>query len=264
MDVIQSDVDELETLFGKLSECTSDHIREKKIPFDLFLNRLTNLHFRSRQQHKEFLLDLFSGVSTVDKAWAKLNLYWDFLNYSLLDHLVYKFGNQALMSSMEVYKMKLKAFRLRTRVCDFTEYFNIRQKNVVYAGLKNIEAELKKKWEECTLQDLEEWKENITQGLLLPSFVLILQGLNPGCVCVMWAIPAVFAESVMRIMETMDTKDFYMKHDIISLRIDGKEFDKPTVSVITSDQGISQPSSISGEVCNGFLWLHACFYTLHL
>ena len=225
MDAIWRDTCELETLFGELSRRTSDHTKEKEISFDLFLNYLTNLYF-GHQQHREFLLDLLSDVSTVDIAWSKLSLCWNFLDFSLLDHLVYKFNDPALSNSMEEYKTNIKAFRLRTRVCDFAEYFNFRRENLVHEGLKKIEARLKKKWEECTLQEFEDWRENITQKLLVPKFALVLQKLmiNSGSVSVTWAIPAKFAALIASTMETLDMKGFSEEYSITSLKIDGKEY----------------------------------------
>ena len=118
------------------------------------------------------------------------------------------------------YKESLREFRCKTRLCDFARHF----KEEVNESLeKLLKVKFAKNWEECTLEDLENWKESITQKLLLPSYVLILKDTDSGCVSVTWAIPAMFAASVMEDMERMDMREFCVEHSILALRIDGKE-----------------------------------------
>ena len=123
------------------------------------------------------------------------------------------------------YKQSLGEFRGKTRLCDFARHFK-EEVNKSFLGqelMELLEVKFAKNWEECTLEDLENWKESITQKLLLPSYVLILKDTDSGCVSVTWAIPAMFAASVVEDMETMDMREFCVEHSILSLRIDGKE-----------------------------------------
>ena len=133
-----------------------------------------------------------------------------------------QFGDNALKTSMLKYKESLREFRYKTRLCDFVRHF--KEVNKCLGGeelMSLLQVKFEKNWEECTLEDLENWKESITQTLLLPSFVLILKETDSGCVSVTWAIPVMFAASVMEDMETMDMGEFCV--EILSLRIDGKE-----------------------------------------
>ena len=201
---------------------------EQEISTRDFKRRLTSLPIKNKSQHKEFLEQLWPQISTatVEDIWFKLEMYWDFMNYSLLQHLVNIFGDDALKTSMLKYKESLKEFRCNTRLCDFARHFKD-QVNECLVGqkvMKFLEVKFAKNWEECTLEDLENWKESITQKLLVPSYVLILKDTDSGCVSVTWAIPAMFAASVMEDMETMKMREFCVEHSILSLRIDGKEW----------------------------------------
>jgi len=50
--------------------------------------------------------------------WSILNLYWDFLNYDLLEHVIGNFGSQDLKHQMQDYIEEFSEFKRRTRLCD--------------------------------------------------------------------------------------------------------------------------------------------------
>ena len=196
---------------------------EKEISPSDFKQRLTSLPVKTKKKHKDFIEQILPQMSAADiqYIWYKMEMYWDFLNYSLLEHLVNKFGDSALKTSMLEYRETLREFRYKTRLCDFVRHFKEVNKCLGGEELTSLlKVKFEKNWEECTLEDLENWKESITQTLLLPSFVLILKDCDSGCVSVTWAIPAMFAASVMEDMKTMDMREFCV--EILSLRIDGK------------------------------------------
>ena len=238
--------DKLERKFREIGYHASDIIMEQGITPRDFKRRLTSLPVKNKSQHKEFLEQLWPEISTasVEDIWFKLRMYWDFLNYSLLEHLVNEFGDDILKISMLEYKESLREYRCNTRLCDFARHFKEEMNKHFVSGelMTLLEVKFAKKWEECTLEDLENWKESITQKLLLPSYVLILNDIDSGCVSVTWAIPAMFAASVM---EDKDMRAFCVEHSILSLRIDGKE------CVSTQSLNLNQEESHASTVRGG-------------
>ena len=95
-----------------------------------------------------------------------MSTYWDFLNYTLIENLVEKFGDSDLISRMQDYKKDLKEFRIKTRLCDFAKYHTECNEQVTEGDLKELVVKLKQSWEECTLEDLEKSKKT----LLINSF----------------------------------------------------------------------------------------------
>lgn len=227
-DNIRKNADTLDKWFRKLVKSTYNKIMEEKVDIDDIKLCLTNLPVRNRKQHEEFLKENWSKISNASQVrdiWFQLGYYWDFLNYSLLEYLINEFCEEqgSLVAMMEDYKMKLREFRCQTHLCDFAKHFKDVNKSLTEDNMKTFEVKLDKKLEQCTLQDLENWKENITQKLLLPSFVAKLHAIGPGCISVTWAIPTVFAVSLMESVETMDLADFCEEHGILSMKIDGKD-----------------------------------------
>ena len=191
-----------------------------------FRARLFALPIKYREQHKEFLQQLKNDVEkdkTIEDVWIRLSDYWDFLNYTLLENLVHKFGNQSLNASMNDYIKKLKEFRSSTRVCDFAEYCTKINERLKKHHLQDIILKFNQSWEECTLEDLENLKENISHKFFLPSFVMNLKDIQPGSIVVTWTLPTLIASAIMEILETTYVSEFCNENGIESITIDGKE-----------------------------------------
>lgn len=248
---IRQTTDHLEQLFRKLVKLTYTIIRQEQIDIEDFKICLTNLPVKNRKQHEDFLNENWSKISSASETrdiWFKLSSYWDFLNYSLLEYLINEFcsEHESLIVMMEDYKKNLKEFRHNTRLCDFAEHFKEVNKCLIEADMKKFEVKLDKNWEECTLEDLENWKENITQKLLLPSFGMKLHAIGPGCVTVTWAIPTVFAISLTESMETMDVGGFCEEHGIISIMVDGKKHVCSRSPVMEGSANHEEPHTSTG------------------
>ena len=92
---------------------------------DVFKARLSNLSVRNKKLHQKFLgvmLTRLDGTSTLGDLWTRLNMYCNFLNYSLMEHLVKKFGDETLRTDFQEFKEHLKVFRCKTQLRDVAKY----------------------------------------------------------------------------------------------------------------------------------------------
>ena len=183
---------------------------------------------QNKVQHQEFLEKnclQISDATRIEEIWMKLSNYWNYLNFSLLEHVIKTFCGEALMARMEEYKKKLKVFRHTTRLCVFAEYYKTIPKCLlVDEDLKEFVVKHDKNWNMCTLQDLENWKESLTQKLLIPLFIMNPKEINMGCVSITWAIPAIFTLSLVEKLKTLDMSEFCDEHKIMSLTFNGVEY----------------------------------------
>ena len=238
---LRTAVEELEDQFSDMADRTLDIITDKEVTVQLFKKRLINLNVRNKEMHEEFLdSNIFAetNAESVKDMWRKLSNYSNFLNYTLVEHTIKKFGDRDLLETMKAYKRKLEIFRSKTRLCDFAIIF----KGITKCKEVLMEVKFDKNWETCTLQDMEEWKESLTQKLLLPSFTVNPKDISTGCVSITWAIPAMFTPSLVEKLKTLD-KNFCKEHKIMSLTLDGVEYlgapvmEDPHTSVSSKDTG---------------------------
>ena len=187
-EILEKQIQSLENQFIEIALQTFGIIKKKKLDFSQFRARLVTVPIKYREHHKEFfqkLVEYIEKDTTIEHIWMRLSSYWDFLNYTLLENLVERFGDYTLKDDMIDYVKRLKEFRSTTHVCIFAKYCTKVNKKLSEHDLQDFILKFKKKcWEECTLEDLENVKENISHKFFLPSFVMNLKDIQPGSIVV--------------------------------------------------------------------------------
>lgn len=218
----------LEELFSNLIDGTERIIRDNQISMKALENHLSKLNVRNKTQHREFLTVILPRItknSTLDDIWGNFCRYFNFLNYSLLEHLVKRLGDTRLLTEFEDYKERIKSFRCKTRVRDFAVYLKELNPSLSKQRLKKFIVKWKKSWDTCTLEDLERSKQNVTEKFFIPTNFLILVDAGSGSISVTWAVPDMIALSIKENLDRVDVREFCRVDGIISMCIDGSEYD---------------------------------------
>ena len=219
----------IENLQGRFNEIvlqTRRHMKKIDIDVEEFTAGIFALTVENKQHHREFLEKIKNDIDTdktVGKIWATLSLYWNFLNYSLLEILIHHFGDDDLKIKMKEYVRQLKKFRSKTRVLDFAKFCIKINEDLTEHDLKDFVISLGESWDECTLEDLETLKENITQKFLLPSFAMNIKDIKPGSIIVTWTLPTLIASALRENLKNMDINEFCKENEIEHILIDSKE-----------------------------------------
>ncbi len=212
----------MEDLFSVLCDRTFDILQSQNISVGVFRARLSNLSVRNKQLHKEFLGLMLSRLdrnSTLEDIWERLSLYCNFLNYSLMEHVVKKFGDEALKTEFQEFKEQLKAFRLKTRLCDVAKHLRMINETLSKQDITSLVVNFNKSWEECTLEDIETSRKGIAQKLFLPSYFFVWLDAKPGCISMTWAIPTIITEALKESMDRADIVEFCIAQGITSLHL---------------------------------------------
>ena len=141
---------------------------------------LISLDVFQQREHQEFIKDHLTNIDKethLNNLWARLGIYWNFLNFDLLEHVVNKFGSEDLKHKMKLYKCDLQSFRRITRVCHFIDCWPV-QGEAPETDLQEFVAKMKQDWGTCALEDLDEIKGVITSKFFIPKFALWLQTLK--------------------------------------------------------------------------------------
>ena len=226
INMVNKQTDKLQKIFRGIVGRAFSTIKEKKITVDLLLINLVNAPIEDREMHKKFFDMIYMELSKEPrllKVWLSLSKHWNFLSYSLLEQVVCDYGDEDLKTDMEDYKKQLKQFRCATRLCDFAKYSVKINENLSEQNLKCFTIKLGQSWDECTLEDLENLSEKISQRFFLPPFSLVLHDINPGCINVTWAVPVMITVSLKENIENTDMGEFCKEHGIMAISIDGQE-----------------------------------------
>ena len=191
----------------------------------IFLSRVTYLPVSARSQHHSFIKENLTNIPppvTFESIWSILNLYWDFLNYGLLQHVINKCGSEDLKQQMQNYVDELSIFKQTTRLCDFIESWPCRDDEPPEDRLKKVVVKMKHDWSQCTLQDVESFKRALVHKFFLPEFDILLQNAEKGCVCVTWLTSPSVATLLQQNLANIET-EFFKKHGIDAVTIDGQD-----------------------------------------
>ena len=191
----------------------------------ILLSLVTCLPVSLRPQHRSFIEEKLTNITppeTFAKIWSILNLYWDFLNYGLLEHVIKQCGSECLKQQMQEYVRQLSAFKKTTRLCDFIESWPCRDDGPPEDQLKKVVVKMKHEWSQCTLQDIESFKKALVHKFFLPEFDILLQKAERGCVSVTWLTSSSIATLLQQNLANIET-EFFKKHGIDAVTIDGQD-----------------------------------------
>ena len=90
----------------------------------ILLSLVTCLPVSAHPQHRSLIEEKLTNIQppvTFENIWSILNLYWDYLNYGLLQHVINKCGSKDLKQQMQDYVDELSTFKQTTRLCEFIE-----------------------------------------------------------------------------------------------------------------------------------------------
>ena len=220
---VEDQVQYFENRFGDLVDKACREVKEIN-PHILF-SRVTCLPVSVRQEHRTFIEEKLTNIrppAAFESIWSILNLYWDFLNHGLLEHVINQCGSKELKQEMQSYILALSVFKQTTRLCDFIKNWPCRDERPPEGYLKKVVLKMQKEWSQCTLQDVESFKAALVQRLFLPKYDILLQTAIEGCVCVTWLTSPSTATELQQNLANIEP-EFFKKHGIDAVTIDGQD-----------------------------------------
>ncbi len=182
---------------------------EQKVTGRRLTSCLMSLSVRIRDDHEEFLDEDLAEVEECVRlmpVWRRLTKYCDFLNYELLEHVINTLGHDCLKTDMEEYVYEIRIFHKKTRLCDFVENWPKRGTKPPEDKFKKLVAKMDLEWSKCTLEDVERFREALTQKFFPKNSTLLLKEIGEGCVMITWYIPADTAVVLKRDLQTHVTE----------------------------------------------------------
>ena len=154
-------------------------------------------------QFIEKMLDKMLNLPNVNKIFKHLNLYWSYLQYSLLKHIIECYSDpqdsidlqQPLVSpdlqeAMEKYEEDIEAFKIETTVGQLIEVGLGRLKMDPPPGFSRTTVRLSKDVSEYTLRELDDIRRRTAKAFSLPDFVIVLERVYRCSLGTVWHIPS--------------------------------------------------------------------------
>ena len=217
MDLAQ-EVDALEARYDDLSYVIQTELEEKQTQVKRFRHTLTNLPLEIKHDHCQYIQEHLREIENIDNIeclFHHLNLYWSFLDYSLLEHIIKRHGSKELKTKMRIYVKDITEFRKKTTLSQLSGYWSERVS--LPPHFSQLTIKLDKDPTKCTVDELLlRFKTSLCKDLSLPQYSLVLVRTGEGCLTTVWHIPASL-EAHFRI--TNFQPSFIGRHGILQLKL---------------------------------------------
>ena len=195
----------MEESFASLLLTASIELRKLGVPVDEVVLYLTSL--KASTQADEPLFDKYTlsllNESSLNQIFTILSRTGavNFLNFRLLQLVVKKFGNQNLKDQMKKYGEEVTKFMKETK---FTDFYRIWSGQAAHGSVPNYQLlviKLDRKWPEATLSIIADMESYLAGEFQLNAFIFHFSQANPGCVSLVWLIPACAARLIKEAMK---------------------------------------------------------------
>ena len=244
---VQGEIDTLKGMYDHLFMKTVKSFKQKTVETPTFLSELRTsiaiLPSSLKDEHKQFLKEHSSEIAkatSVDELFITVNCYSDFLNCSLVVHVIDRFGDDQLREDLQDYIVQLEAFRCRTNLTDFVAAHAGNQE--IPPDFIRVVLKMGPQWELHTLNDLEEFRKTLRGRSFLTSYAFRFTGVETGSIFLTWSVPRTCSDFLVSSLDL----HFRQQYQIEGVTIDG-------VDLAIEEYGIEEqdPDAVTPKVSGG-------------
>ena len=155
-----------------------------------------------------FISSVLKTMTTLEEMFQEISKQglWSYLNYHLLHQVIKQFGshNQDLQMRLQKYRQNLNGFKLATKLEEYMSTYQPENEPSLLATARDLPSpdpdpalftrlslKIKLKISEQSFNYIDELWESVADTLLLPHYMMLLEEVARGCVCITWRIPSV-------------------------------------------------------------------------
>ena len=170
-------------------------------------------------------------AQSVDDLFYAADDYWDFLNFSLLEHLINRHASEEIKVEVVEYGQKIRVFRKKTPLNIFSKVYQRKEVRKVDNNFRKIVTEHKIDWSTATLEDVETLRNQLCSELSLYEFSLQVAVLISGSVVITWLVPQSLVEYFLKSVKL--NSQSLRDHHVAKITIDGFIVYDSTIGVYT-------------------------------
>lgn len=235
---VESRIELFEERFDYMKMATLKELEARKVDLKKVRNYLTSL--RALRGEKDIVIFLKSimnelcNSTTIEAIFCHLNLYWGYLNFHLLDHIIKQFHLSELQKEMNEYKAEMEEFKNRTPL----ETFGKAQKMhnpVIPDGFEKLVSQHQFS-KSATLNEVEKIRLALKKEYSLEDCALMLYKVLCGSIVIVWLVPNSVAKHIFLMASSVVNQQF---REIMLIRLE------LPVKTIYKDDLISATSVVS-------------------
>ena len=213
---LEEEIKQFEEKYADLVVFVRNAFKRGGVSFEKVQNGLMQLPV-SLKQYARLLQNEASHLaraSSIDELFFILSPHWDFLNPSLLAYLTHRFGDEHTIRSVEEYLGELKVFRMRTKINSFIDKWT----GILPPDTQEIVMELGDNWREQSLEQLEEFRIEVSRKRCFEDYVMPLKRIKVSSVDAVFSLP----DSVdIHSLELENLREFFREHQVLKIILNG-------------------------------------------
>lgn len=178
-----------------------------------------------RKDHYKYLKESLSDMAKAghsEEIFLNFNLYWSFIDYTLLKYIIDRFGSRQLKDEMFDYEADLSVFREHTTLDQMIKCWKDCEPQNPPPEFSKLTTKLDRKASEYTLQELECLRQKFCREFSLSKCFMMLRYFIEGSVIIVWMIPSVLAPGLTETIQcNIHSTTFFQSSDILELTLDG-------------------------------------------
>lgn len=222
---VSAQIRQFMTKFETLALSCLSELEETQLGLRKFRHSLMLLPATIKLEHTAFLkenLPTFLRAESLEEIFMHLNLYWNFIDYSLLDYIIDRFCSEGLKMEMSEYRSDLENFRRVTTIGQMIRSWPGRVEPP--PSFTEFTNTLDRDASTFTLEELEELRMKICNEFTLSNFILMFRGVVEGSLIITWFVPtSIVAQLRHDLLEKARSRSrFFEDNAITSVSIDGE------------------------------------------
>ena len=246
----------LEEMFDDLVLGTRKYMTTTHVDVQDLLHSITRLPGDLKSEHELFIEKKekkLSRAKKIEDVFLTANRYWDFLNYSLLQHIIDRHASDEIKKEMKGYADEIAQFRKKTCLRVFSKVYKRKPKKADN-HFKKLVSEHKFDWSTATLEDVEQFRNDICSELSLSAFSLQLAAVTTGSVVLTWLVPQPLVAHIQKAI-TLSSQTM-KKHHISQLTVDGFiTYESHAGNYMSTSQLVCGYPSFSTGIKDGRTWI---------
>ena len=203
------------------------NVIQQKAPnvIDEFRERIQLLPVALKEEHPLFMQDhapQISSTSTVAEIFNRLNRYWDYLNYGLLEYIVGIYGDDETKQRMKEYREEVEAFKTTTSLAAFHKAQPTKRRRKRHNSSSTFQDDLEyfevkhgKLTLDSSLQVADDFRQELAAEYSLHPWALILYEIKRSSVITV--LSTTF--SVASHLQSRIQERFLKKHHIVEVKV---------------------------------------------
>ena len=187
----------LKTKFNGLKKKIRDCLDKRKVAVTEVVDTLTSLSPDDDEYHQQFLeghIEKLYAASSNTVLFGTMNFHWNYLDPSLLDHLVTELELVEVKPDMTTYQSELQQFRMKTPLNLFHQTQK-KKKVKLSPEFKEMVAEFELP-NDVSLEVLEQFRQEYASHYKLHEFAMMVADARSGSFIITWFIPESIAEKL--------------------------------------------------------------------